>query len=71
MERAKLMRYDIFTSANDIECAFGDACVILTEGMDRPAHWPDWELYLGTFNTEWRKRQADPEGYVPPPNPEG
>jgi len=51
---------------------FGDASVILPEGMDRPAHWPDWEMPLDgphAFHPEWRKWQADPERYVPPPSP--
>ncbi|GAW33270.1 secreted effector protein pipB2 [Roseovarius sp. A-2] len=51
---------------------FGDASVILTEGMDRPTHWPDWRLPSQgdhSFSTEWCKWQANPEGYVPPPAP--
>ncbi len=51
---------------------FGDASVILTEDMDRPPHWPDWELPSGgdnSFDTEWRKWQAHPREYVPPPAP--
>jgi hypothetical protein len=53
---------------------FGDVSVILSEGLDRPAHWPDWDLpWSGEygFGTQWRKWQADPEGYRPPPKPEG
>jgi len=61
-------------SANQVKSTFGDASVILPEGMDRPAHWPDWELPLSgdhAFDTEWEKWRADPDGYTPPPEPEG
>ncbi|WP_372615318.1 pentapeptide repeat-containing protein [Aquicoccus sp.] len=52
--------------------AFGDASVTLPQGIDRPAHWPDWELpHTGehAFHTEWRKWQANPSNYTPPPKP--
>jgi len=55
-----------------LDPTFGDASVILTDDMDRPAHWPDWELPSGgdnSFDTEWRKWQANPLKYVPPPAP--
>ncbi|MDZ7709275.1 MAG: hypothetical protein U5K36_03645 [Roseovarius sp.] len=55
-----------------VNAMFGDASVILPEGVERPAHWPDWELlHFGEhgFDTQWRKWQDDPEGYVPPPAP--
>lgn len=55
-----------------LAATFGDASVILTEDMDRPAHWPGWELpSVGntSFDTEWRKWQANPSQYVPPPSP--
>jgi uncharacterized protein YjbI with pentapeptide repeats len=61
-------------SADQVNASFGDASVILPAGIDRPAHWPDWELPSGgehAFLDEWRKWQADPEGYTPPPKPEG
>ncbi len=51
---------------------FGDASVILTEDMNRPTHWPDWELPSGgdnSFDTEWLKWQHHPQKYVPPPAP--
>ena len=48
---------------------FGDASVLLPDGVDRPAHWPDFELDYDKFETEWRKWQADPGGYVPPESP--
>ena len=37
---------------------------------DRPAHWPAFEMESDQFHTEWRKWQADPEGYTPPDPPE-
>lgn len=52
--------------------AFGDASVTMPEGIAPPAHWPKWELPdLGRndFLGEWKKWQADPKGYVPPPRP--
>jgi len=55
-----------------IETTFGDAGVSLHDKVARPAHWPDWALpNSGShgFYTEWRKWQADPDGYVPPPRP--
>jgi len=64
---------DVKITAEQVKSTFGDASVILPEGVDRPAHWPDWELpFIGdnSFDTEWRKWQADPEGYVPPQKPD-
>lgn len=58
-------------SDNQVSDAFGDASVILPEGVPHPDHWPDWNLDVGTFNIEWRKWRANPEGYAPPPKPEG
>ncbi|MDR9427049.1 MAG: pentapeptide repeat-containing protein [Salibaculum sp.] len=55
-----------------IDSAFGDASVTLPNGLVRPAHWPDWELapfHGPDFHDEWRKWQADPAGYTPPPPP--
>jgi hypothetical protein len=51
---------------------FGDASVILTEDMERPSHWPDWELPSdgdNNFTIEWRKWQDNPLDYVPPSAP--
>ena len=67
-------------SAEQVNSIFGDASVTLPGGLtpghaDWPAHWPVWELPLRDpdgdtdFRTEWRKWQADPAGYVPPPPP--
>ena len=56
-------------SAKQIDSTFGDASVILPEGLPRPIHWPDKTLKLGAVYTEWRKWRDDPEGYVPPPAP--
>ncbi len=59
---------------NWMDYSFGDANVTLPEGRERPAHWPRWELPnrgKHNFDDEWRKWQADPEGYVPPDPPGG
>jgi uncharacterized protein YjbI with pentapeptide repeats len=61
-------------SQAQVDETFGDASVILPEGIIRPAHWPNWELpSMGehAFDTEWRKWRDDPDGYTPPPEPEG
>ncbi|MGM0583378.1 MAG: pentapeptide repeat-containing protein [Pseudomonadota bacterium] len=60
--------------ANWLGATFGDASVMLTEDMPRPAHWPDWELPsdgANSFNAEWREWWANPLEYVPPPAPAG
>lgn len=54
---------------------FGDASVTLPGGhglghADWPAHWPKFKLTNFKFDEEWKKWQADPEGYVPPEPPE-
>ncbi len=64
---------DVPASAEQINSMFGDASVTLPKDIQRPAHWPDWELPdYGThdFHSEWREWQADPDGYVPLPKPE-
>ena len=44
---------------------FGDASVILPEGMDRPKHWPN--CILGDkFEAEYKKWLEDPKSYTPP-----
>ena len=51
---------------------FGDESVSLKSEAARPAHWPDWKLPTSgaiNFGREWRKWQADPAGYTPPPPP--
>jgi hypothetical protein len=55
-----------------IDSAFGDSSVTLPDGLVRPAHWPTWTAPTfgdNTFYEEWRKWQADPDGYTPPPPP--
>lgn len=54
---------------------FGDASVTLPGGHgpeheDWPDHWPRHALGPEEFNEEWRKWQADPEGYTPPDPPD-
>ena len=62
-------------SPDQVMSMFGDTTVKLPVGMDRPKHWPAWELpYFAlddgpTFFSEWHRWQADTENYVPPPPP--
>ncbi|WP_104017055.1 pentapeptide repeat-containing protein [Roseovarius nitratireducens] len=54
---------------------FGDASVTLPGGHGPehgswPDHWPRHALGPEEFNEEWRKWQADPEGYTPPDPPD-
>ncbi|MDT8327370.1 MAG: pentapeptide repeat-containing protein [Roseovarius sp.] len=54
---------------------FGDGTVILPDGHGPeheswPKHWPRFELDTYQFDEEWKKWQANPEGYVPPEPPE-
>ncbi|PZX39329.1 pentapeptide repeat protein [Roseinatronobacter thiooxidans] len=56
-----------------IMSCFGDASVILPNGTHSPDHWPDWELPdhgSHNYDKEWRKWQANPDTYRPPPKPE-
>ncbi|MCC5955998.1 MAG: pentapeptide repeat-containing protein [Natronohydrobacter sp.] len=58
---------------NQVKSCFGDASVVLPEGVSRPAHWADWKLAdhgEHAFEIEWRKWQANPDTYRPPPKPE-
>lgn len=57
-------------SQRQIDQVFGDGSVMLSKGVTRPAHWPDWEMDVVEFYAEWRKWQADPGNYTPPPKPE-
>ena len=51
------------------EDIFADGSVSISSG-DRPDHWPTFVMERNQFHTEWRKWQADPEGYTPPDPPE-
>ena len=69
----RLVVGDTRYSSEQIQSMFGDASAILPEGMERPSHWPDWELPFDDehdFRTEWCKWQENPEAYRPPPKPE-
>ncbi|MCC5985793.1 MAG: hypothetical protein JJU42_15670 [Rhodobacteraceae bacterium] len=65
-------------STQQIASTFGDASVTLPGGVtpghpDWPDHWPTWNLPHGgdhAFLTEWRKWQAAPDTYTPPPGPD-
>ncbi len=58
-----------------LDTAFGDASVILPEGLSAPAHWPVWDVpevsVFGypEFRDEWERWRADPEDYKPPKPP--
>lgn len=52
-----------------IDVIFADATLLIPDGLTRPAHWPKRALTWGEFGQEWRRWQADPEGYRPPPKP--
>lgn len=71
----RILGHTYIESAIDAEwlaAAFGDASVILTEDMDRPAHWPNWKLPSvgeNSYDAEWLKWQANPAVYVPPSAP--
>ncbi|MFB9150267.1 pentapeptide repeat-containing protein [Roseovarius ramblicola] len=71
--RGAAVRAVDFTSIPQItghlEGIFGDGSVTLPEGCDWPAHWPRHELEFRKFIEEWRKWQADREGYTPPDPP--
>ena len=54
---------------NQINSAFGDGAIPLPAGLNRPAHWPDWELNILENNHEWKKWQENPTTYTPPPKP--
>ncbi|MEO3413887.1 pentapeptide repeat-containing protein [Roseovarius sp. CAU 1744] len=61
-------------STDMIQKSFADASVTLPNGNgpdhpDWPSHWPKFDLGFD-FYSEWRKWQADPEGYVPPEPPD-
>ena len=50
---------------------FADGSVPMPlDDPDRPAHWPRQELETEEFFKEWRKWQADPDGYTPPDPPD-
>lgn len=63
-------------SQEQVNASFGDKSVILTDTLDWPDHWPEWELPEHhanggpTYNSELAKWRADPANYTPPPPPE-
>ena len=51
---------------------FGDASVTLADEAERPAHWPRWVLPdtgPHSYEAEYQRWLADPQGYTPPPPP--
>ena len=71
--------FDVDLSETDIQFhqynkAFGDKSVKLPKSSfdgskEWPTHWPTADLDMQDFQTEWRKWQANPETYTPPPAP--
>jgi hypothetical protein len=62
---------EVRISADQINSMFGDASVILPNGVipshpDWPAHWPKTVLDDYAFQTEWRKWRDNPAQYTPP-----
>jgi len=56
----------------DFSLAFGDRSVDLPKRINRPQHWPDWELTdygEHAFDTEWEKWKSAPHNYPVPPKP--
>ena len=60
-------------SQEQVNSSFGDGSVILPQTLTRP-NWPEedllynpWSPETSPFHIEWRRWQADPAGYVPPP----
>jgi hypothetical protein len=54
---------------DQVNATFGDGSVtdaMLPPGVTRPPHWPGADLDVVDFLDEWRRWQADPEGYAPP-----
>jgi hypothetical protein len=66
---------DIPQISEHLQGMFGDASVILPGGhgpehADWPPHWPKFEIGPQLFYEQWRKWQADPDGYIPPDPPD-
>lgn len=49
-----------------VNAMFGDASVVLPNGIERPRHWPDTRLNPRSFQSEWQLYKSDPDAYVPP-----
>ena len=63
-------------SQEQVNASFGDGSVRLPEHLNRPRHWPSWDVpYWSdaaediTFVRERRKWRYSPDTYVPPPPP--
>jgi uncharacterized protein YjbI with pentapeptide repeats len=64
---------DVEITQEQVNEAFADGSVTLPEGLNRPAHWPTWDLrdYFEehSFDGELEKWRGDPANYTPPPQP--
>lgn len=61
---------EVGLSQKQINGLFADSSMTLPVDREKPAHWPMWHLPVNDFYDEWRKWQADPEGYEPPQPPD-
>ncbi|WP_421858937.1 pentapeptide repeat-containing protein [Oricola sp.] len=52
-----------------INSAFGDASTGLPDDLQRPDHWPQFDMDWEEYYEEWEKWRADPDGYAPPEPP--
>jgi hypothetical protein len=43
----------VHLSQDQVNAVFGDGTVILPKGLTRPAHWPEEELDVFEFHTQW------------------
>ncbi len=60
-------------SQEQIDQSYGDASVILPEGIMPPPHWPDWDMPVfdnDSILTQWRFWRDCPAGYKPPRHPD-
>lgn len=56
-----------------VDQSYGDASVVLPQGVIAPRHWPDWDLpVFGDTGVRghWRKWREDPDQYAPPQVPD-
>ncbi len=56
-------------SAEQLTSFFADGTVVLANDAKRPPQWSNLMLFDDEFYEKWRKWQADPENYTPPPKP--
>ena len=52
-----------------INSAFGDASTGLPDDLQRPDHWPQFDMNGYDYDDEWEKWRDAPDGYAPPEPP--